>query len=109
MALRSVLRYSVSRPCMLVSSRLFHTTNYRLVKDYYGVLGVAKNANQKDIKKAYYQLAKKYHPDTNKDDPTAMKKFQEVSEAYEVLSDDGKRANYDSFGGAGGGSWGRVG
>ena len=83
-------------------ARSFQTSNYRLVKDYYGVLGVAKNANQKDIKKAYYQLAKKYHPDTNKDDPTAMKKFQEVSEAYEVLSDDGKKANYDNFGGAGG-------
>lgn len=53
-------------------------------KNYYEILGVAKNCSSKDIKKAYYQLAKKYHPDTNKSDPNAAKKFQEVSEAYEV-------------------------
>lgn len=50
------------------------------------MLGVSKNATSKDIKKAYYELAKKYHPDTNKDDPNSSKKFQEVSEAYEVSS-----------------------
>jgi len=61
-------------------------------------LGVSKNAAAKDIKKAYYQLAKKYHPDTNKGDPNASKKFQEVSEAYEVLSDDTKRKEYDTWG-----------
>lgn len=66
--------------------------------DYYNVLGVDKKATAKDIKKAYYQLAKKYHPDTNKDDPNAGKKFQEVSEAYEVLSDDTKRREYDMYG-----------
>lgn len=55
-----------------------------LKKDYYNVLGVAKNASAKEIKKAYYQLAKKYHPDTNKGDPDSSRKFQEVSEAYEV-------------------------
>lgn len=53
-------------------------------KDYYQVLGVAKNSSAKDIKKAYYDLAKKYHPDRNKNDPNAPKKFQDVSEAYEV-------------------------
>lgn len=59
---------------------------------------MSKNSSAKDIKKAYYELAKKYHPDTNKDDPNAGKKFQEVSEAYEVLSDDGKRKEYDTWG-----------
>jgi len=74
------------------------TTSSILCKDYYKVLGVPRNASGKDIKKAYYELAKKYHPDTNKGEPTAAKKFQEASEAYEVLSDDSKRAEFDSFG-----------
>ncbi|XP_020799080.1 protein tumorous imaginal discs, mitochondrial isoform X3 [Drosophila serrata] len=78
--------------------RSFHTSRQAQAKDYYQTLGVAKNANGKDIKKAYYQLAKKYHPDTNKDDPDAGRKFQEVSEAYEVLSDDQKRREYDTYG-----------
>lgn len=68
------------------STRQIHLTssNCQKRKDYYEILGVSKNAAAKDIKKSYYQLAKKYHPDTNKDDPNAGKKFQEVSEAYEV-------------------------
>ena len=74
------------------------TTSAALCKDYYKVLGVPRNASAKDIKKAYYELAKKFHPDTNKGEPTAAKKFQEASEAYEVLSDDSKRAEFDSFG-----------
>ncbi|KMY96096.1 protein tumorous imaginal discs, mitochondrial isoform X3 [Drosophila simulans] len=78
--------------------RGLHTTRDLLAKDYYATLGVAKNANGKDIKKAYYQLAKKYHPDTNKEDPDAGRKFQEVSEAYEVLSDEQKRREYDTYG-----------
>nr|CAA54837.1 Tid(56) [Drosophila melanogaster]CAA64528.1 l(2)tid [Drosophila melanogaster]CAA66720.1 l(2)tid [Drosophila melanogaster] len=78
--------------------RRLHTTRDLLAKDYYATLGVAKNANGKDIKKAYYQLAKKYHPDTNKEDPDAGRKFQEVSEAYEVLSDEQKRREYDTYG-----------
>ncbi|XP_076319570.1 dnaJ homolog l(2)tid, mitochondrial isoform X2 [Tachypleus tridentatus] len=81
-----------------VVSRKFHTTSVSWRSDYYEVLGIARNASQKDIKKAYYQLAKKYHPDTNRGDPEAAKKFQEVSEAYEVLSDDNKRKQYDQFG-----------
>ncbi|XP_016977063.2 protein tumorous imaginal discs, mitochondrial isoform X3 [Drosophila rhopaloa] len=79
-------------------ARRLHTTRNLLAKDYYKTLGVAKNSNGKDIKKAYYQLAKKYHPDTNKEDPDAGRKFQEVSEAYEVLSDEQKRREYDTYG-----------
>lgn len=78
--------------------RQFHASSSLCRRDYYEVLGVPKNSNQKDIKKAYYQLAKKYHPDTNKGDPEAAKKFQEVSEAYEILSDDSKRQQYDQWG-----------
>lgn len=66
-------------------------------RDYYEVLGVSKSADQAALKKAYYQLAKKYHPDTNKD-PDAQKKFAEVSAAYDCLRDDTKRAQYDQFG-----------
>ncbi|XP_058793790.1 protein tumorous imaginal discs, mitochondrial-like isoform X2 [Phymastichus coffea] len=84
----------------LQSHRKFHLSNGLLAakRNYYEILGVSRNAAAKDIKKAYYQLAKKYHPDTNKDDPNASKKFQEVSEAYEVLSDDTKRKEYDTWG-----------
>ena len=78
--------------------RDFHLTKNLLKRNYYEILGVSRNSSAKDIKKAYYQLAKKYHPDTNKGDPNASKKFQEVSEAYEVLSDDTKRKEYDAWG-----------
>lgn len=68
-----------------IGNRSIHLTNsYFQRKDYYSILGVSRNASVKDIKKAYYDLAKKYHPDRNKNDPNASKKFQEVSEAYEV-------------------------
>ena len=69
--------------------------------DYYKTLGVKKDIKARDLKKAYYQMAKKYHPDANKDDPAAAKKFQEVSEAYECLSDPQKRQQYDSLGKSG--------
>lgn len=69
-------------------------------RDYYEVLGVSKNASEQEIKKAYRSLAKKYHPDVNKD-PGAEEKFKEINEAYEVLSDPSKKANYDQFGFAG--------
>ena len=69
-------------------------------RDYYEVLGIAKGATDDEIKKAYRSLAKKYHPDINKA-PDAAEKFKEVNEAYEILSDPQKRANYDQFGFAG--------
>jgi molecular chaperone DnaJ len=67
------------------------------MKDPYKLLGVTKSATQADIKKAYYQLAKKYHPDQNKD-PKAREKFVEVQSAYEILSDANKRAQFDQYG-----------
>ncbi len=66
-------------------------------KDYYATLGVDKSASADDIKKAYRNLAKKYHPDINKE-PGAEEKFKEINEAYSVLSDETKRKNYDQFG-----------
>ncbi|WP_299708762.1 J domain-containing protein [uncultured Pontibacter sp.] len=67
-------------------------------KDYYKILGVEKSASQADIKKAYRALAKKYHPDKNKDDKAAEEKFKDISEAYEVLGDEQKRKQYDELG-----------
>lgn len=86
-------------------------------RDYYEVLGVDRGASADEIKKAYRRLARKYHPDVNKDDPQAAEKFKEISAAYAVLSDPEKRAAYDSMGhaayeqaqatgGAGGGPFG---
>ncbi|HIF9441246.1 TPA: DnaJ C-terminal domain-containing protein [Photobacterium damselae] len=67
-------------------------------RDFYEVLGLTKNASEKEIKKAYKKLAMKYHPDKNPDDPSAADKFKEVKEAYEILTDKEKRAAYDQFG-----------
>ncbi|PSW55953.1 DnaJ domain-containing protein [Photobacterium leiognathi] len=67
-------------------------------RDFYEVLGVAKTASEKEIKKAYKKLAMKFHPDKNPDDPTAADKFKEVKAAYEILTDKEKRAAYDQFG-----------
>ncbi|MDO5713504.1 MAG: J domain-containing protein [Tissierellia bacterium] len=67
-------------------------------KDYYKVLGVDKNASEKEIKSAYRKLAKKYHPDLNPGNEKFQEKFKEVNEAYEVLSDPEKKQKYDTFG-----------
>lgn len=67
-------------------------------RDYYEVLGIQKGADASTIKKAYRKMAKKYHPDANPGDKEAEEKFKEVNEAYEVLSDDQKRAAYDQYG-----------
>jgi len=70
-------------------------------RDYYDVLGIAKDADENTIKRAYRKLAMKYHPDRNPDDTQAAENFREVTEAYEVLSDAQKRARYDQYGHAG--------
>jgi curved DNA-binding protein len=67
-------------------------------RDYYKILGVPKNASEKDIKSAYRKLARKLHPDVNPNDKSAQEKFKEVNEAYEVLSDTDKRKKYDELG-----------
>src|SRR5688500_20060181 len=67
-------------------------------RDYYEVLGIAREASLDDIKKAYRKLAVKYHPDKNPGDKDAEEKFKEAAEAYGVLSDEEKRARYDRYG-----------
>ncbi len=80
------------------------STKDYLEKDYYKVLGVPKTASQEEIKRSYRKLARKYHPDANKGDADAEERFKEISEAYDVLSDDKRRKEYDEarslFGGA---------
>src|SRR5437868_8500498 len=79
-------------------------------RDYYEILGVSKNASADEIKKAYRKVAMQYHPDRNPGDKASEEKFKEAAEAYEILSDQDKRAQYDRFGhsafgpGRGGGS-----
>lgn len=67
-------------------------------RDYYKVLGVERNADEESIKKAYRKLAMQYHPDRNQNDKSAEDKFKEIGEAYSILSDQGKKAQYDRFG-----------
>src|SRR5687767_11996478 len=70
-------------------------------RDYYEILGLPRGASADEIKKAHRRLVRQYHPDANKNNPQAEEKFKEVQEAYDVLSDPQKRANYDQFGHAG--------
>src|SRR3990172_7149913 len=72
----------------------------RLKRDYYEVLGVARNASAEEVKKAFRRLAMQYHPDRNKEDG-AEESFKQIGEAYEVLSDPEKRAAYDRYGHSG--------
>ena len=79
-----------------------------MAKDYYDILGVKRDASDEDIKKAYRKLAVKWHPDrwangTEEEKKTAEEKFKDINEAYETLSDKGKRQNYDMFGSEGSG------
>src|SRR6266446_9816614 len=75
-------------------------------RDYYDTLGVKRNATEEEIKKAYRKLARQYHPDRNPGDKQAEGRFKEVQDAYDVLSDKNKRAQYDQFGHAGPGAGG---
>ena len=79
------------------------------MKDPYSVLGVDRNASDEEIKKAYKELALKFHPDRNQGDKVAEEKFKEAAEAYEILGDPEKRKRYDQYGHAGvGGSRGMA-
>lgn len=85
LTLRPGVHLTGTKSFPFVCTTSFHTSASLAKDDYYQILGVPRNASQKDIKKAYYQLAKKYHPDTNKDDPKAKEKFSQLAEAYEVM------------------------
>ncbi|KAF3617161.1 putative salicylate O-methyltransferase-like, partial [Capsicum annuum] len=75
----------------------FHSTGtcYSPERDYYEILGVTRDSSRDEIKKAFHVLAKKYHPDANKNNPSAKRKFQDIRDAYEILQDPQKRAQYD--------------
>ena len=97
-ALRSPPAALAAASCHRQQRQLHATPVTRAKRDFYEVLGLQKGASSGDIKKAYYKAAKKHHPDTNKDDPAAAKKFAEATEAYEVLSDDKQKQLYDQYG-----------
>jgi len=77
---------------------VYNATGEMAGKDYYNILGVSRNASEREIKQAYRRLARKYHPDVNPNDKSAEAKFKEINEAYEVLSDKETRQKYDRYG-----------
>ncbi|KAL2892864.1 Chaperone protein dnaJ 1 mitochondrial, partial [Bienertia sinuspersici] len=80
-----------------LTKRYFHATGslHASQRNYYEILGISKDASRDEIRKAFHELAKKYHPDTNENTPSAKRKFQEIRDAYETLRDSEKRAQYD--------------
>lgn len=96
------LAFSVNSYTSQQQQRSLSTSNQLLAaKNFYKVLGVNENATQKEIKQAYYKLAKKHHPDANPDNKAAADKFAAAAEAYEVLGDEGRRKEYDTLGASG--------
>ncbi|MDF2833544.1 MAG: dnaJ [Chryseobacterium indoltheticum] len=96
----------ISDQLLFINHQLYYIMSKR---DYYEVLEVSKSASTDEIKKAYRKMAIKYHPDKNPGDKEAEEKFKEAAEAYEVLSDDNKKARYDQYGHAGVGGAGGFG
>lgn len=89
---------ATTQSMLLLAVHILLVSEFILAKrDYYDILGVPKDASERQIKKAFHKLALKYHPDRNKD-PDAEAKFRETAEAYETLSDDKRRQEYDQFG-----------
>lgn len=86
-------------PCQQSTKRSFRSSSAVCKKkSFYDVLGVSQSATKEEIKSKYREMAKKCHPDLNKDDKNAEKKFREITEAYEVLESDSKRQTYDNYG-----------
>jgi len=96
---RTLFNSTTTYSSSAVRRRCFSSSTQK--EDFYDVLGVSRSSTKAEIKKAYYKLAKQYHPDSNQDDDAAADKFKQVTEAYEVLSDDEQRKRYDQFGHAG--------